>query len=87
MFELLANDPDSKARCGKLTTPHGVIETPIFMPVGTQVDPRQHNLMIAGLSQLLNTLQDIYKGHAATATACVGHYTVGAESITAILDF
>ena len=36
MFELLANDPDSKARCGKLTTPHGVIETPIFMPVGTQ---------------------------------------------------
>ncbi|MDA7629297.1 tRNA guanosine(34) transglycosylase Tgt [Akkermansiaceae bacterium] len=36
MFELLATDPDSKARCGKLTTPHGVIETPIFMPVGTQ---------------------------------------------------
>ena len=36
MFELLANDPDTRARCGKLTTPHGVIETPIFMPVGTQ---------------------------------------------------
>ena len=29
-------DTDSAARAGKLTTAHGVIETPIFMPVGTQ---------------------------------------------------
>ncbi|MCB1225372.1 MAG: tRNA guanosine(34) transglycosylase Tgt [Verrucomicrobiales bacterium] len=36
MFELLATDPQSAARRGRLTTPHGVIETPIFMPVGTQ---------------------------------------------------
>ena len=36
MFELLANDAASKARRGRLTTPHGVIETPVFMPVGTQ---------------------------------------------------
>lgn len=36
MFELLSTDPDCKARRGRLTTPHGVIETPIFMPVGTQ---------------------------------------------------
>ena len=36
MFELLATDPASKARRGRLTTAHGVIETPIFMPVGTQ---------------------------------------------------
>lgn len=36
MFELLQTDPDCKARRGRLTTPHGVIETPIFMPVGTQ---------------------------------------------------
>ncbi len=36
MFELLATDPSSKARRGRLTTAHGVIETPIFMPVGTQ---------------------------------------------------
>ena len=34
-FELLTTDPGSKARAGKLTTDHGVIETPIFMPVGT----------------------------------------------------
>jgi queuine tRNA-ribosyltransferase len=35
-FELHATDPHSKARAGVLQTPHGSIETPIFMPVGTQ---------------------------------------------------
>src|SRR6202012_5347990 len=33
-FSLLATD--GNARAGELRTPHGVIETPIFMPVGTQ---------------------------------------------------
>ncbi|HKM82201.1 MAG TPA: tRNA guanosine(34) transglycosylase Tgt [Candidatus Acidoferrum sp.] len=33
-FEVLLTDP-SGARRGRLTTPHGVIETPVFMPVGT----------------------------------------------------
>src|SRR6188472_3258749 len=46
MFELLGKDPFSKARRGRLTTAHGVIETPAFMPVGTQgsvksVSPRE----------------------------------------------
>ena len=34
-FELLASDPSSHARRGRLTLNHGVVETPIFMPVGT----------------------------------------------------
>jgi queuine tRNA-ribosyltransferase len=34
-FELTAKDAGSKARAGSITTDHGVIETPIFMPVGT----------------------------------------------------
>jgi queuine tRNA-ribosyltransferase len=34
-FDLLQKDPQSKARAGTITTDHGVIETPIFMPVGT----------------------------------------------------
>lgn len=34
-FELLHTDAQSQARAGKITTDHGVIETPIFMPVGT----------------------------------------------------
>jgi queuine tRNA-ribosyltransferase len=35
MFELLKKDPHTKARTGRITTDHGVIQTPIFMPVGT----------------------------------------------------
>ncbi len=46
MFELLKTDGATKARRGKLTTTRGVIQTPVFMPVGTQasvkaLDPRE----------------------------------------------
>jgi len=46
MFELLKTDSQTKARLGKLNTAHGVVETPVFMPVGTQasvkaLDPRE----------------------------------------------
>src|SRR5437667_10452731 len=46
MFELLAQDSLTKARRGWLTTAHGAIDTPAFMPVGTQgtikaVTPRE----------------------------------------------
>src|SRR5215204_331491 len=46
MFELLKSDAQTKARLGRLTTPHGVVDTPVFMPVGTQgsvkaLDPRE----------------------------------------------
>ncbi|SEP55838.1 tRNA guanosine(34) transglycosylase Tgt [Flavobacterium urocaniciphilum] len=34
-FDLLKKDAQSQARAGQITTDHGVIETPIFMPVGT----------------------------------------------------
>lgn len=34
-FSITAHDPQSKARTGTLTTDHGIIQTPIFMPVGT----------------------------------------------------
>jgi queuine tRNA-ribosyltransferase len=50
MFELLKTDSQTKARLGKLTTAHGVVDTPVFMPVGTQasvkaLDPRELNEM------------------------------------------
>src|ERR1043165_3822171 len=46
MFELLKTDPEARARLGRLKTSHGVIETPVFMSVGTQgsvkaLDPRE----------------------------------------------
>src|ERR1700757_123861 len=45
-FELAIGDLQTKARRGRLTTRHGAIETPAFMPVGTQgtvkaVSPRE----------------------------------------------
>jgi queuine tRNA-ribosyltransferase len=36
MFQLIHQDNNSRARLGKLTTAHGEINTPCFMPVGTQ---------------------------------------------------
>ncbi|MBR6503623.1 MAG: tRNA-guanine transglycosylase, partial [Firmicutes bacterium] len=35
-FELIKKSARSKARRGRITTLHSVIETPVFMPVGTQ---------------------------------------------------
>src|ERR1700693_4922903 len=46
MFELLKTDTRTKARLGRLTTAHGVVDPPVFMPVGPQasvkaLDPRE----------------------------------------------
>ncbi|HZN58063.1 MAG TPA: tRNA guanosine(34) transglycosylase Tgt [Planctomycetota bacterium] len=35
-FTLVAQDPSTRARLGRLELPHGLVETPVFMPVGTQ---------------------------------------------------
>ena len=35
-FELLATCPDTGARAGRIHTAHGIVDTPVFMPVGTQ---------------------------------------------------
>jgi queuine tRNA-ribosyltransferase len=43
-FEVVAQCPHTGARAGLLHTPHGTIETPVFMPVGTQAT-------VKGLSQ------------------------------------
>ena len=46
-FQLNGLDTNSNARAGKITTEHGVIETPIFMPVGTVASVKavhQHEL-------------------------------------------
>ncbi len=62
-FELLAKDKNSKARCGELVTAHGKIETPVFMPVGTQgtvktLSPR--DLHEAGVKILLGNTYHLY---------------------------
>jgi hypothetical protein len=52
MFELLKTDAICKARLGRLSTPHGVVDTPVFMSVGTQgsvkaIDPREEADLVA----------------------------------------
>ena len=61
-FEVLATDPTG-ARLGRLTTPHGVIETPAFMPVGTAATVKgqtQQELESLGVQILLANTYHLY---------------------------
>src|SRR6201981_3550520 len=61
-FEVLKTDPTG-ARLGRLTTPHGVIETPAFMPVGTQGTVKgltQQALAELGVQILLGNTYHLY---------------------------
>ena len=44
MYELLQTSPRTKARLGRLTTARGVIDMPVFMPVGTQASVKALDL-------------------------------------------
>ena len=62
-FELLQEDPHSRARAGVIHTPHGPIPTPVFAPVGTQatvkaVSPRE--LRELGASLILANTYHLY---------------------------
>jgi len=62
-FEILAEDKLTHARAGLLHTPHGVIETPIFMPVGTcgtVKGMRQEELEALGVQILLGNTYHLY---------------------------
>ncbi|MGA7189056.1 MAG: tRNA guanosine(34) transglycosylase Tgt, partial [Candidatus Acidiferrales bacterium] len=61
-FEVLATDPTG-ARLGRLTTPHGVIDTPAFMPVGTAATVKgqtQHDLEDLGVQILLSNTYHLF---------------------------
>lgn len=62
-FEIIKKSKKSKARVGKLTTSHGVVNTPAFMPVGTQgtvktMSPR--NLQEIGCEMILANTYHLY---------------------------
>ncbi len=62
-FEILAKDPSSEARAGLLQTPHGVVETPVFMPVGTAGTVKgmtQDQLEALGVQMLLANTYHLY---------------------------
>ncbi|HEX8025001.1 MAG TPA: tRNA guanosine(34) transglycosylase Tgt [Candidatus Limnocylindrales bacterium] len=62
-FEVTASDARTRARTGRLTLPHGVVETPQFMPVGTNatvkaLDP--DDIEAAGASIILANTYHLY---------------------------
>ncbi len=73
-FEIHANDTRSRARAGLLYTAHGAVETPVFMPVGTQatvkaLEPR--DLRENGATMILsNTYHSLAKMRKLTPEGC-----------------
>src|SRR6266436_7596364 len=62
-FEKIANDHATRARAGRITNDHGVIDTPAFMPVGTQGTVKaltQQMLEDAGASIILGNTYHLY---------------------------
>lgn len=62
-FELLATDPESGARAGLFHTPHGVVSTPVFAPVGTQATVkalRPRDLHELGATLILSNTYHLY---------------------------
>lgn len=73
-YELIKRCPTTGARAGRLYTPHGVFDTPIFMPVGTQatvkaMSPDELKIMGAGI--ILSNTYHLYlrPGHDLVAEA------------------
>ncbi|GIX46639.1 MAG: queuine tRNA-ribosyltransferase [Candidatus Tectimicrobiota bacterium] len=74
-FEVLATDPHSQARLGRLHTPHGSCETPAFMPVGTQATVktlRTSDLEACGVSIVLCNTYHLYLRPGHTLIAQLG---------------
>ena len=62
-FEVEHTDPACLARAGRLRTPHGEIETPVFMPVGTQGTVKalcQQDLAALGAKIILSNAYHLY---------------------------
>jgi len=62
-YELIRQCPTTGARAGKLHTPHGVFDTPIFMPVGTQATVKTvspHELVELGADIILSNTYHLF---------------------------
>jgi len=62
-FQVEARDPYCAARVGRLTLPHGEVETPVFMPVGTQASVKalsQEDLETVGAGIILANAYHLY---------------------------
>ncbi|PKM79324.1 MAG: tRNA guanosine(34) transglycosylase Tgt [Firmicutes bacterium HGW-Firmicutes-13] len=73
-YELIKECPETSARVGKVYTPHGVIDTPVFMPVGTQATVKamtSEELKGLGIQIILSNTYHLYlrPGHQLIAEA------------------
>ncbi len=62
-FEIVKTDSVTRARVGRLTTPHGVVETPYFIPVGTQAVVKtlsSEDLHALGANLILSNTYHLY---------------------------
>jgi queuine tRNA-ribosyltransferase len=62
-FDLIKTDSQTKARAGRITTPHGTFDTPYFMPVGTQATVKtlsSEDLHALGAKIILSNTYHLY---------------------------
>jgi queuine tRNA-ribosyltransferase len=62
-FSITAKDPTTRARNGCLALPHGTVETPAFMPVGTNATVKAiepHTLYEMGVNLILCNAYHLY---------------------------
>lgn len=62
-FEILKNDESTKARLGKITTAHGEVDTPAFMPVATHATVKSmtsHEIQDMGFQMLISNAYHLY---------------------------
>ncbi|MCL4397457.1 tRNA guanosine(34) transglycosylase Tgt [Patescibacteria group bacterium] len=75
MFKFEITASDKRARVGKLTTPHGVVETPVFLPVGTQASVKSltpEDLEKIGTQMILANTYHLYLRPGADAVSKMG---------------
>ena len=74
-FRVCVTDPSSRARAGRLRTAHGMIETPVFMPVGTQATVKTTTpgeLREAGATMILANVYHLMQRPGAEVLAAAG---------------
>lgn len=62
-FDILARDPRTRGRLGRIVTPHGELTTPVFMPVGTQASVKTvtpEELLACGAEIVLANTYHLY---------------------------
>ncbi|HEX2276908.1 MAG TPA: tRNA guanosine(34) transglycosylase Tgt [Candidatus Tectomicrobia bacterium] len=62
-FDILARDPRTQGRLGRIVTPHGELTTPVFMPVGTQASVKTvtpEELLACGAEIVLANTYHLY---------------------------